>query len=152
MRKIYRIHLTSEERAQLETLCKRGRSASKAARARALLLSDEAPGGPAWKDVEIRTATGLPSATLERLRKRCCKVGAVEALIHKKREHPPRKPKITAEVEARLIALARSEAPDGRRRWTLRLLADKLVELQVIDSISPEAVRRTLKRIRSSHG
>ena len=152
MRKIHRIHLTSEERAGLEAYCKKGKSASKAIKARSLLLADESPDGPALKDPAIIKATGIASATLGRLRKRACLAGPLQAIHKIVSRHPRRTVKMTGEVEARLAALACSQAPDGRRRWTLKLLADKLVELEIVESIGPETVRRALKKTRSSLG
>lgn len=152
MRKIHRIHLSPDERAALQAFCKKGKSAPKAIKARSLLLADESPGSPALKDPAIIEATGIASATLGRLRERACQVGPLEAIHPKKSSHPRREIKITGEVEARLTALACSKAPDGSKRWTLKLLAGRLVELEVIDSISPEAVRRVLKKTRSSLG
>ena len=152
MRKIHRIHLTPEERAGLETFCKKGKSAAKAIKARSLLLSDESPEGPALKDPAIIAATGIAPATLARLRERACLVGPLEAIHKIIGRHPRRVVKMTGEVQARLAALACSQAPDGRKRWTLRLLADKLVELEVVESIGTEAVRKALKKTRSNHG
>lgn len=152
MRKIHRIHLTAEERAGLQDYCKRGTSAPKAIKARSLLLADESPGAPALKDPAIIAATGIASATLGRLRERACEVGPLEAIHKKISRHPRREIKVTGEVEARLAGLACSQAPDGRKRWTLKLLADKLVELEVVESIGAETVRKALKKTRSSPG
>lgn len=152
MRKIHRIHLTPEERAGLEAFCKKGKSAAKAIKARSLLLADESSAGPGLKDPAVIAATGIASATLGRLRERACEVGPLEAIHKKISRHPRREIKVTGEVEARLAALACSEAPDGRKRWTLRLLADRLVELEILDSIGPETVRKALKKTRSSLG
>lgn len=152
MRKIHRIHLTPEERSGLEAYCKKGRSAPKAIKARSLLLADESPDGPALKDPAIIAATGIAPATLGRLRERACQAGPLEAIHKKIGRHPRRTVKMTGEVQARLAALACSQAPDGRKRWTLKLLADKLVELEIVESIGPETVRKTLKKTRSSPG
>jgi hypothetical protein len=148
MRKIYRIKLTREERAELDEFCKRKRvDANKVLKARALLLCDASEDGPGWRDPKVIEATGIRPATLERLRLRCCEVGPLKALERKKQDRPSRKSKITGEVEAHLTRLACSEAPEGCKRWTLTLLSEKLVELKVVDSISPEAVRQTLKKM-----
>ena len=152
MRKIHRIHLTAEESTSLQDYCRKGRSAAKAIKARSLLLADESPDGSALKDPAIIAATGIAPATLARLRERCCQVGPLEAIHKKISRHPRRAVKVTGEIEARLTALACSQAPDGRKRWTLKLLADKLVELEVVDSIGTETVRKALKKTRSSLG
>jgi transposase len=153
MRKIYRIKLSSEERKQLKSLLKaKSIAAQKVIKARSLLLADESDHGPAYTDPEIMEATGIKPATLTRLRTRVCEVGPLEALERKKQQSPSRVSKITGEVEAKLTALACSEAPEGYQRWTLHLLADKLVALEVVDSISHEAVRTTLKKMKLNLG
>ena len=153
MRKIYRIKLSSEERSELEAVSrKRNVAAHRALKARALLLCDESENGEALRDPEIIEKTGIARTTLSRLRERCCEVGPMEALEPKKRQCVPRARTLDGEGQARLTTLACSKAPDGRKRWTLRLLADKLVELETVESISPETVRRTLKKTRLSLG
>lgn len=154
MQKLYRIHLSSEERTQLTELTSSGKrvSAKKVIKARALLLGDESGDGPACTDVEIMKATGMKPATLVRLRKRVCEVGPIESLEPKVRKSPSRKKILDGEAEARLTQLACSEAPDGRKSWTLRLLADKLVELEIVDTISHETVRGVLKKTTSNRG
>ncbi|MDH3771676.1 MAG: helix-turn-helix domain-containing protein [Nitrospirota bacterium] len=153
MRKIYRIKLSSEERKQLNSLLKaRSIAANKVIKARSLLLADESDKGSAYTDLEIMEATGIKPATLTRLRTRVCEVGPLEALERKKQENPSRVSKITGEVEAKLTALACSGAPKGYQRWTLHLLAVKLVKLEVVDSISHEAVRTTLKKMKLNLG
>ena len=141
---IHSLKLTSEERAELNAFTRRKKvAASKLKKAQALLLSDQSPDGKAWKDRQIVEAIGIKSATLERLRKRCCEVGPLEALHPKKRVSPARERILDGEREAKLIALACSKAPEGRKRWTLRLLADHMVRLEIVDSVSYETVRRT---------
>lgn len=151
--KSHRIKLTSDERLELEAIRdqKRGDS-SRSLRAIALLMSDEGPCGPAATDHDIVIATGLSQRTIERLRQRCCEAGSTGALQRKQREKPPREIKITGEVEARITQLACSKPPEGFARWTLRLLAGHLVELEVIDSISHQSVRTVLKKAASSPG
>lgn len=147
MQKIYRINLSSEERSELRALSgKRNAAAHKVLKARALLLCDESENGEGLKDPEIIGRTGIAKATLERLRRRCCEVGLLEALERKKQEVVSRPPKLDGEGQARLTALACSDAPEGCARWTLSLLADKLVELEILDSISRETVRSELKK------
>lgn len=151
--KIYRIKLSKDERGELELIRdkKRGKP-SKSMRALAMLLSDQGTDGPALKDAEIHQITGLAPRTLERLRKRCCEVGPLGALERKPRETPAREIKITGEVEARITQLACSEPPEGEVRWTLRLLAKHLVEIDVIESISHVSVGTVLKKVNSSLG
>ncbi len=153
MRKLYRIKLTNEEREQLsEVLHAKRIAANKVLKARALLLADESSEGPSFSDAKIIEATGISSATLSRLRKRVCEVGPLEALERKQQIRPSRLSKITGEVEAQLTTLACSEAPPGHKRWTLRLLAERLVALECVESISHEAVRTTLKKKKSNRG
>lgn len=151
MRKIYRIKLSPEERGELEFLTRRQSvDGHKVIKARALLLCDESDGAPGLKDPEVIAATGIKPATLERLRCACCQVGPIEALERKKQDKPSRPQIMTGEVEARLTALACSEAPEGHKRWTLRLLAGKMVELEIVEKISHEAVRQALKKTSSN--
>jgi transposase len=118
----------------------------------ALLLADEGDGHSCLKDAEITKITGLSSSTLERLRKRCCDVGPLAALERKPRATPPREIKITGDIEARIIQLACSDAPEGHVRWTLHLLAKQLVEIEVVENISHTSVSTVLKKASSSHG
>lgn len=153
MRKIYRLKLTSEERSQLKAITKEKRVAAKRVlKAQALLLTDESSEGKAWTDSQIMEAIDIKPATLERLRKRCCEVGPLEAIQPKQRSSPSRKPILDGESEAKLTAIACSKAPNGRKQWTLRLLADRMVELEVVESISHETVRKTLKKTGSNRG
>ena len=149
--KKYKVTLTPEERQQLHDLISAGKgSAKKLAHARILLKADAAPGGPAWPDARIAEAAEVSVATVERVRQRFVERGLAAALAHKPQDRPSRERKFDGAAEARLIALACEEAPDGRRRWTLRVLADKLVELEVVESVSTETVRRVLKKTSSS--
>ena len=151
--KNYRIKLTEGERQELEMLRDRGKGgAVRIKRAVALLLSDEGPHGPAWTDEQIMPVTGMSRSTLGRLRARCCEIGPLGALERKPRDKPAREIKVTGEVEARITQLACSKPPAGHARWTLRLLANHLVEIGVIESISHSSVGVVLKKARSSHG
>jgi transposase len=151
--KKYKVTLTPEERQQLHELTSAGKaSAKKLAHARILLKADASPGGPAWADARIAEAAEVSVATVERVRQRFVEQGLEAALVRKKQARPSRERKLDGAAEARLVALACSSPPDGRARWTMRLLADKLVELEVVDSVSDETVRRTLKKTRSSRG
>ena len=151
--KKYLVTLTPEEREQLAGLLSAGkRSALTLARARILLKADQADGGPAWPDERIAEALDCGVRTVERVRQRFVERGLEEALGRKKQDRPSRERKLDGRAEARLIALACSQPPDGRAAWTLQLLADKLVELRVVDSVCDETVRRALKKTRSSRG
>jgi len=148
----YVVRLTGEERVTLEgLLANRRAAADKLLRARILLKADLGKGGPGWADEEIAEAFEVGLSTIHRLRQRLVEEGLEAALARKPRSRH-RAPKLDGEKEARLVALACSAPPEGRARWTLQLLADKLVELQVVDSISDEAVRLRLKKTNSSRG
>jgi transposase len=143
----YRVTLTPEEREELETLTKRGKTQAKRfVQARALLLCDAGDNGPAWKVEDVAEALGITSRTIEHLKKRFVENGLEAAMERKSRDKPPRDIKFDGAFEARLIALACTDAPEGRTRWTVRLLADKAVELNFAESVSPMSVQRTLKK------
>jgi transposase len=145
--KKYRVTLTAEERQNLHQLIAAGKAAAKKlAHARILLKADAAPGGPAWSDQRIAEALDLSIATVERVRQRFVEQGLEAALGRKPQDRPSRLRTLDGRAEAHLIALACSAPPEGRTVWTMQLLADKLVELEVVDSISDETVRRTLKK------
>jgi transposase len=145
-KKIYVVELTAEERCYLQSFIAKGRAAArKILHARILLKSDSGPDGPAWTDQKIVEALDVSRPSVERLRKRFVEEG-LEAALNRK-EQKNRKPrKLDGKAEAHLIAVACSAPPEGRARWTLKLLADRLVELEVVQSISYETVRRTLKK------
>ena len=148
MQKTYRIKLSRDERESLTKLTTSGKriSARKIIKARAMLLADESGDGPAYCDAKVMEATGMKPATLVRLRKRVCEVGPIEALERKPQAAPSRKKLVDGQVEAQLTRIACSQAPEGRKRWSLRLLADKLVELEIVDAISHETVRQAMKK------
>jgi transposase len=151
--KKYKVTLTAEERQQLSELIATGKAAArKLAHARILLKADAADGGPAWVDALIAEAVEVSVATVERVRQRFVEQGLEAALGRKQPDRPSRPPKLDGRAEARLIALACSAPPEGRKQWTMQLLADKLVELEVVDGICDETVRRALKKTRSSRG
>jgi transposase len=153
MRKLYRIKLLPEEREELEFLSrKRTAAAHKVTKARALLLCDESDEGKALKDSEVQRETGIKYRTLQRLRERCCEVGPLDALERKQQQEPSRPRKLDGEQQAQLTKLACSEAPEGCAGWTLRILADNLVELEVVETISYETVRRELKKTKLNLG
>jgi len=142
----YVVRLTMEERRTLESLVAEGRAAAdRLLRARMLLKADVGQGGPGWSDEKIAEAFEVGLSTIHRLRQRLVEDGFEAALVRKPRSRH-RAPKLDGEKEARLVALACSAPPEGRARWTLQLLADKLVELEVVESISDEAVRQRLKK------
>src|SRR6476646_7534676 len=144
--KLYRVKLTSEERAQLTELLSKGKAAARTlTHARILLKADEGEAGPHLSDEAIAEALDINRSTVERVRMRCVEEGFEAALRPRpSRQVHPRK--LDGAQEAHLIAVACSPAPKGRARWSLRLLADKLVELEIVDAISYEAVRQTLKQ------
>jgi transposase len=145
--KRYKVTLEAEERQHLQDLIAAGKAAAqKLAHARILLKADAADGGPAWLDGRIAEALEVSTDTVERVRRRFVELGLDAALDRKQRERPPREIKLDGRAEARLIALACSPPPLGRAVWTMQLLADKLVELEVVDSISDETVRLALKK------
>jgi transposase len=143
----YRVTLTKEERKELESMTRRGKThARRFIHARALLLCDAGAEGPAWNVSDVATALGVTSRAIEHLKKRFVEDGLEAALERKPREKPPREVIFDGAFEARLIALACSDAPEGRRRWTVRLLADKAVELSFAASVSHMTVQRVLKK------
>jgi transposase len=147
MIKKYLVTLTDAERADLEHMIGAGKAAARAlAHARILLKADQAPGGPAWSDAAIALAVEVSIATIERVRQRFVEVGLAAALRPRPaRAHKLRK--LDGAEEARLIALACGAPPAGRAGWSLRLLASQLVELEYVEAISYETVRRTLKKL-----
>jgi transposase len=143
----YRVTLTKEERKDLEALTLNGKTgAKKFIHARALLLCDAGADGPAWAVATTAEALGVTSRTIEHLKKRFVEEGLEAALQRKPREKPPRDVVFDGAFEARLIALACSDAPEGYERWTVRLLADKAVELEFSPSVSHMTVQRVLKK------
>ena len=149
--KKYVVDLTSEERKQLEGLIKKGKVAGyKIRHAQMLLKADQGKEGPGWPDQQVAEAFGAHLTTVECLRKRLVEEGLEGALERHKRQNYTRK--LDGDAEARLIAIACSQPPAGRSAWTLRLLADRLVELSVVESISHMTVSRTLKKTSSNPG
>jgi transposase len=143
----YRVTLTDEERKELESLTRRGKThARRFVHARALLLCDARPFGSAWNVADTAEALGVTSRTIEHLKKRFVEDGLEAALERKPREKPAREVTFDGAFEARLIAMACSDVPAGHRRWTVRLLADKAVELNFAESVSHMTVQRVLKK------
>lgn len=153
LNKKYHVKLSSDERKELQAIARKQRaSATRVQRARALLAVDCAEGRPAMTDREASAGSGLRVRSIERLRARACEVGPLGALERKKRGTPPVPAKVTGEVEARMVQIACSEAPAGRDSWTMKMIADRLVELEIVESISDETVRTTLKKTSLSPG
>ncbi len=147
MAKKYVLKLTAQERAELQGLVRKGRVAGwKVRRAQALLQCDQGQDGPAWTDERIAEAFGITTRSLESWRKQAVERGPLSLLERKPRIAPAVTPKLDGEKQARLTALACSKAPEGHARWSLRLLAERLVELEVVASIAHETVRRALKK------
>ena len=144
--KRYPVLLEKDQRETLMTLISSGReSARKLTRARILLKADENQDGPPYTDKQIREALEVSLSTIERTRKTFALEGLTAALTPKKRSHAPRQ-KFDGQTEAHLVALTCSDPPEGYARWTLRLLADKMVELEHFTSLSHESVRQVLKK------
>ena len=148
----YRVTLAAEERAELERLVSAGEAAArKLTHARILLLADTSTGN-GHPDEGIVPALGIGLRTVERVRKRLVTEGLHAALDHKPQPPRPDKIKIRGDLEQKLIQLACSDPPQGRCHWTLQLLADEMVVLGLIDTISTETVRKALKKTTLSHG
>jgi hypothetical protein len=144
--KKYHVHLTVSERSELTAITqKQTINAQKKLRAQILLACDEGKHGPAKTDKAITASLPVSKRTIEYLRERAVEVGPIEALGPRPRQRTYER-KLDGAGEARLIQLACSKAPDGRDKWTLQLLADELVTLAVVDEISDETIRRTLKK------
>tara|TARA_R110000803_G_scaffold70570_1_gene133531 strand:+ start:84 stop:545 length:462 start_codon:yes stop_codon:yes gene_type:complete len=147
----YRVTLTKEERLDLEAISTKGRRAARTVLyARALLLLDAGEYGSKWIVAQVAEALGTTPRSLEHLKKRFVEEGLPAAIERKTRATPPREIQFGGEFEARLLALACSESPEGRERWTIRLLAEKMVELKIVPSVSPMTVCNTLKKMNLS--
>jgi len=147
--KKYVLKLTRAEREELAQLVKKGKVAAwKVQRAQALLKCDQGGESPGWPDARIAEAYGCTTRSLESWRKQAVESGPLSLLERKPRVQPAVAPILDAEKEARLTALACSQAPKGHARWTLRLLAERLVELKIVDAISHVTVGRAMKKTR----
>jgi len=146
------VRLSAVERAKVEGLVNQGKvGAEKRKRAHILLKADAGPEGLAWSDGQIATALDVSMTTIHRTRQAYVEQG-LEAALERKRPSGRHYRKLDGVQEAKLVTIACSPAPEGRARWTTKLLADKLVELEIVDSIGEETVRRTLKKTTSSRG
>ncbi len=151
MKKKYPVILSEAEREQLKSLIAAGSApARKLTHARILLKADQSPEGPGWVDEQVADAVEVSQPTVARVRKQYFEEG-LEAALNRRPPNRHYQRKLDGEQEARLLALACSEPPEGQARWSLRLLADRLVELEVVEDISYQTVRRTLKKTNSSH-
>jgi hypothetical protein len=152
MRKRYVVRLSEGERASMRTRSGRGEAPARVqAHARILLKANQGEGGPGWTDDAISAAVEVDPTTVARVRKLYVTEG-VEAALYRKAPDRVYRRKLDGEQEARLVAVACSEPPSGHKRWTLRLLANRLIELDVVDAVSYETVRQTLKQTGSSPG
>ena len=150
--KRYRVKLTAEEREELKALTTKGRvSARKQTHGRILLQCDECREDGGRTDGEIAEALGIGVATVARVRRRCVEEG-LEAALNRKEQLNRRAKVLDGEAEARLVAIACGDPPEGYARWSLRLLADRLVECEIVDGVSRETVRRTLKKTTLNRG
>jgi len=147
--KKYIVRLSREERKSLKSLVSSGKGPARMfARARILLKADIGEGGPGWPDEKIAEALDVTIQTIERVRKQLVEEGLEAVLSRRTYVQKVSRKKLDGDAEAHLIALACSETPEGYTRWSLRLLADRMVELGYVESISHEAVRRVLKKTR----
>ncbi len=143
----YRVTLTKEERKELKGISTKGKRAARTVLyARALLLLDAGEYGQRWIVANVSEALRTTPRSLEHLKKRFVEEGLSAAIERKTRVKPPREIQFGGEFEAKLIALACSEAPEGRARWTMRLLAERMVELKMVPSVSPMTVCNVLKK------
>jgi transposase len=151
MKKKYPVILAEAQREELKRLIGAGTSsARKLVHARILLKADQSPEGPQWVDVAIAEAVEVSQPTVARVRKQYFEEG-LEAALNRRSPNREYHHKLDGEQEARLLALACSRPPEGQARWSLRLLADKLVDLEVVEEVSYQTVRRILKKTTSSH-
>jgi transposase len=150
--KRYKVTLTPPEREELTRLVNTGSGqARRLRRARILLLADEAQENGGWKDADIAQALGAHPRTVERIRQTCVEEGLEAALNHTK-PVKTRSKVLDGAAEAHLIHLACTQAPDGHEHWTMQMLAAKLIELEVVETVSRETVRTTLKKTNLNRG
>ena len=151
-KKRYVVERTADEREHLKELTGKGKASARAIlKARILLNADEGPSGKGWTDARIIEALDTSESTVYRARRQLVEEGFAAVLNRKRRATPPIKPVFDGEKQAKLTALACSKPPKGRCKWTLRLLAEKVVELEIVESVHFNTVGRTLKKMRSSH-
>jgi len=152
MKKVHLVSLSEEQRASLKSLIASGEAAARTlTRARILLKADTHHAGGGWSDPQIETALETSRPTVERVRKRFAQGGLAAALYSRPRLTAPER-LLDGHKEAHLIALACSTPPDGHKRWSLRLLATGLIEREIVDTVSHETIRQTLKKTNSNPG
>jgi transposase len=148
----YRVVLDEAQRAELRTLVGSGTAPARMlTRARVLLKADHGEGGPGWSDAALAGALDVHPSTVQRIRRQFVEEGPAATLARKRPDRVYER-RLDGRGEARLVALACGEPPEGHARWSLRLLADELVRLEVVEAVSHETVRRTLKQTTSSRG
>jgi len=148
--KKYKVYLNSQERVQLEAIINRGKHTATIVKRANILLSVDENAGMALKQKDIAKVLGVSTVTIMKISKQFVEEGLTSVITLKKRENPPVKPIATGAVEAKIIALACSAPPEGRTRWTLRMLEEKVVELQIVEAISDNTIGRLLKKHRLS--
>lgn len=146
MQKKYIVRLTSSERTTLTEVVKKLKGSSQKVRRAQILLKADAD-GPAWTDAKIAEAVGCRTKTVENIRERFVTQGFDVTLNGKSRDQPPRPKTLDGEQEAQVIALRLGPPPKGFANWSLRLLAEKVVELEIVEAISHETIRQTLKKV-----
>ena len=152
MKKKYIVSLMPEERLMLQRMLSRGKAAArKLVHARILLKADASPGGPNWADGTIAQGLEVGRATVERVRQEFVEEG-LEAALNRRKPRREYDRTLDGDGEAHLVALACTQAPEGRSRWTLRLLADRMVRLEYVDTVSKDTVSRVLKKTSLSLG
>lgn len=151
--KKYTVKLDAEQRKLLESMITGGKAAARSqSHARILLKADEGEQGPRWEDQQIAETLGVGTATVGRVRRRFAEGGVLDAIVRRPQPERPEKRKMTGELEAQLVTLACSQTEGGQKRWTMRMLADKLVQLGYVDQISHQTVWVTLKKMNSNRG
>jgi Homeodomain-like domain len=145
MRKLYIVRLTKQERVELQSVVKKLKGTGQKVRRAQILLKADAD-GPNWIDERIAEASACRTRTVERWRQRCVEHGCDEALNRVERQQPPVEKRLTGDQEARIIATRLGPPPKGSNHWTLRLLARQVVAWAIVDSVSDDTVRRTLKK------
>lgn len=151
MQKKYIVELTAEERQQLRELVSKGKAMARKIQHAQILLKADQSRAVGWTDERIAEAYGVSVLTVGRIRQRLVEHGFEDALVRRQHKRTPRC-KIDGEAEAKMVAIACSPPPKGRRRWTIRLLAEKMIELKIVDSVGRETVRKTLKKTNLSLG
>jgi hypothetical protein len=146
MNKKYIVRLSDAERRVCDNVVKKSKGSSQKARRAQILLKSDAD-GPAWTDEKISEAFGCRAQTVENVRRRFVTESFESALEGQKRDTPPTLPILDGEAEAKVIAMRLGKPPAGYGRWTLRLLAEQVVELEIVESISHETIRTTLKKM-----